>query len=231
MNACLSRACAAHDGQSRGRVDPMCMACEEMQLYYAYLDAVEEEKRKAQPWQCEVTVIAPADEPAGGRRARPPPPKAAAAAAKSGFVCDDAGMNELTALTIAERARRPEAEEILRRRTRRRASCRDRAGARAQRLCAGDAGARARHGQGLRRAHRQGRGRSARRHSARDQGHVLHRGRAHHRLLAHPRQFRADLRVDGDRAALARRRGAARQDQQRRVRHGLVERDLVHRAR
>ena len=35
----------------------MCMACEEMQLFYAYLDAVEEAKRKAQPWQCEVTVI------------------------------------------------------------------------------------------------------------------------------------------------------------------------------
>ena len=33
------------------------MACEEMQLFYAYLDAVEEAKRKAQPWECEVTVI------------------------------------------------------------------------------------------------------------------------------------------------------------------------------
>ena len=62
----------------------MCMACDEMQLYYAYLDAVEEAKRKAQPWQCEVTVIAPADEP---------PAKAAAAApaagAKAGFACDE----------------------------------------------------------------------------------------------------------------------------------------------
>ncbi len=46
-------------------------------------------------------------------------------------------------------------------------------------------------------------------------------------VLAHPRQFRADLRVDRQRAALARRRGDARQAQQRRVRHGLVERDLV----
>jgi len=35
----------------------MCQACEEMELFYAYLDAVEEAKRKAQPWQCEVTVI------------------------------------------------------------------------------------------------------------------------------------------------------------------------------
>ena len=49
----------------------MCMACEEMQLFYAYLDAVEEAKRKAQPWECEVTVIpqdgeaTPAPQPAG----------------------------------------------------------------------------------------------------------------------------------------------------------------------
>ena len=41
----------------------------------------------------------------------------------------------------------------------------------------------------------QGRGASARRHSARRQGHVLHRGRAHHGGLEDPRQFRADLRV------------------------------------
>ena len=64
----------------------MCMACEEMQLYYAYLDAIEEEKRKSQPWQCEVTVIAPADEPAA---AAPADAAAPARAAKSGFACDD----------------------------------------------------------------------------------------------------------------------------------------------
>ena len=65
----------------------MCMACEEMQLYYAYLDAVEaEEKRKAQPWQCEVTVIAPADEPPVA--AEPPSAAKAGASAKPGFVCD-----------------------------------------------------------------------------------------------------------------------------------------------
>ena len=137
-------------------------------------------------------------------------------------------MNELTALTIADARAGLKTKEILRRRARRRASCRDREGARAQRLCAGDAGAGAGDGEGLGRAHRQGRRRSAGRHPARRQGHVLHRGRAHHRLLAHPRQFRADLRVDGDAQPLARRRGAARQDQQRRIRHGLVERDLVH---
>jgi hypothetical protein len=65
---------------------PMCLACEEMALYYAYLDAIEEEKRKAQPWQCEVTVIAPADSAAS-----PAPPVAAgpSAASKPGFVCDE----------------------------------------------------------------------------------------------------------------------------------------------
>ena len=65
----------------------MCMACEEMDLFYAYLDAVEEAKRKAQPWQCEVTVIPQGDEPA-------PPAKATSVqvpvpAAKSGFSCDE----------------------------------------------------------------------------------------------------------------------------------------------
>jgi hypothetical protein len=62
----------------------MCMACEEMQLFYAYLDAIEEAKRKAQPWQCEVTVIAPADEPAAAASA-----PAAAAGGKPGFACDN----------------------------------------------------------------------------------------------------------------------------------------------
>ena len=65
----------------------MCMACEEMQLYYAYLDMVEEEeKRKSQKWECEVTVIAPADEAAAPAQASAP--EQAAVAPKSGFVCD-----------------------------------------------------------------------------------------------------------------------------------------------
>jgi hypothetical protein len=54
----------------------MCMACEEMQLFYAYLDSVEEAKRKAQPWQCEVIVIPQAEEPAS-------------AAPAGRFACDD----------------------------------------------------------------------------------------------------------------------------------------------
>jgi hypothetical protein len=61
------------------------MACEEMQLYYAYLDAIEEEKRKAQPWQCEVTVIPPEDEAA----AAPKPAARKTVSAKPGFACDD----------------------------------------------------------------------------------------------------------------------------------------------
>jgi hypothetical protein len=63
------------------------MACDEMQLYYAYLDAIEaEEKRRAQPWQCEVTVIAPADE--APTAAEPPSAPKVGARAKSGFACD-----------------------------------------------------------------------------------------------------------------------------------------------
>jgi len=64
------------------------MACQEMELYYAYLDALEEAKRKAQPWECEVTVIpqdeaAPAEPAANTTTATKP-----AVSAKSGFACD-----------------------------------------------------------------------------------------------------------------------------------------------
>ena len=65
----------------------MCMACEEMQLFYAYLDAVEEAKRKAQPWECEVTII-----PQDGEAVASPvaqPAKAAGKPANSGFSCDE----------------------------------------------------------------------------------------------------------------------------------------------
>ena len=68
----------------------MCMACEEMQLYYAYLDALEEAKRKAQPWECEVTVIPPAADtdpaPAGPK---PAVTVKSGAVTKPSFVCDE----------------------------------------------------------------------------------------------------------------------------------------------
>ena len=63
----------------------MCQACEEMMLYYAYLDAVEEEKRKAQPWECEVTVFPQAGEAAATPAAKAAPAKGSAA----GFSCDE----------------------------------------------------------------------------------------------------------------------------------------------
>jgi hypothetical protein len=62
----------------------MCMACEEMQLFYAYLDAAEEAKRKAQPWECEVTIIPQGDAAAPQTVAAKPAPSA-----KSGFACDE----------------------------------------------------------------------------------------------------------------------------------------------
>ena len=77
----------------------MCMACEEMQLFYAYLDQVEEAKRKAQPWECEVTVFpqgdAPAAEAAPAIAAPVMPAKPVKAAQKSAkrpaseFSCDE----------------------------------------------------------------------------------------------------------------------------------------------
>lgn len=63
----------------------MCQACEEMQLYYAYLDAVEEAKRKAQPWECEVTLIPQGDDPPATQAATAKP----ARDIKSGFSCDE----------------------------------------------------------------------------------------------------------------------------------------------
>ena len=72
----------------------MCMACQEMELYYAYLDAVEDAKRKAQPWQCEVTLIPDGDEADGKPIAQTRPRAAKSSSSKSasanpGFVCDD----------------------------------------------------------------------------------------------------------------------------------------------
>jgi hypothetical protein len=67
----------------------MCMACEEMQLFYAYLDAVEEAKKKAQPWECQVTVFPQTDEPAVEtpvETAKSPAKKAKRS--KSDFSCD-----------------------------------------------------------------------------------------------------------------------------------------------
>ncbi len=62
----------------------MCMACEEMDLYYRYLDAIEEAKRRAQPWQCEVTVFPQGDQPAATPAVAP-----ASAPASSQFKCDE----------------------------------------------------------------------------------------------------------------------------------------------
>jgi len=72
------------------------MACEEMQLFYAYLDAVEEAKKKAQPWECQVTVFPQGDAPATeASAANAAPPVQAAKAVKpakrqtSEFSCDE----------------------------------------------------------------------------------------------------------------------------------------------
>jgi hypothetical protein len=65
----------------------MCMACEEMQLFYAYLDQVEEAKRKAQPWECEVTVISQGSETPVA--AAPVAAAKPSSSIKSGFSCDE----------------------------------------------------------------------------------------------------------------------------------------------
>ncbi len=67
----------------------MCMACEEMQLFYAYLDAVEEAKRKAQPWECEVTLIGQGDDSAALGTKVASSAQGAGKPANSGFSCDE----------------------------------------------------------------------------------------------------------------------------------------------
>ena len=66
----------------------MCMACEEMQLFYAYLDQVEEAKRKVQPWECEVTLIPQGDQ-APAAAAVPAVSAKPTKDTKSGFFCDE----------------------------------------------------------------------------------------------------------------------------------------------
>ena len=70
----------------------MCDACLEMELYFAYLNEVEAKKQleqqKAQPWQCEVTVI-PQDVLSADRAAAPGAVPTAPAQDKSRFVCDE----------------------------------------------------------------------------------------------------------------------------------------------
>ena len=138
-------------------------------------------------------------------------------------------MSELTSLTLAE------ARDRLRRREFSAVELADAhlaAMEKARALNAyvlGDARARSRHGGGRGCAPGVRRRPPARRPCASGSRTVRDQGRAHHRRLAHPRQFRADLRIDRHRQSLARRRGDARQAQQRRVRHGLVQRDLVFR--
>lgn len=61
----------------------MCMACEEMDMFYRYLDAIEEAKRRAQPWQCEVTTFPDGDNGKPAEAATPAKPQAS-----SPFKCD-----------------------------------------------------------------------------------------------------------------------------------------------
>ena len=64
------------------------------------------------------------------------------------------------------------------------------------------------------------------RRAGRAQGQHLHPPDADHRLVADPRALSSALRRHGGRAARERRRGDCRQDQLRRVRDGVVDREL-----
>ena len=134
-------------------------------------------------------------------------------------------------LTLAESPRGPAAARIFRPRIDHSLSRRDRgAEPAAQRLHHRHPRSGAAPGRCRRRGAGRGRGRQPHRHSAGDQGPVLHRRRAHHRWQPHPWPLRAALREHGDGESAARRGGVPRQDQPRRVRHGLVQHDLGLRA-
>ena len=81
---------------------------------------------------------------------------------------------------------------------------------------------------GERRSTRRGRGGpgSPGRRAGRPEGQPLHQGRGHHLLEPHPRRLAPALRRHGRHPPRRRRRRGDRQDQPRRVRHGLVHREL-----
>ena len=77
----------------------MCMACEEMELFYAYLDEVEAGRAKAEPWLAEALGFDPAQpaadpsaadaapsSPTSGDSTKSRPGKPGL---KPGFSCDD----------------------------------------------------------------------------------------------------------------------------------------------
>ena len=140
-------------------------------------------------------------------------------------------MSELTGLTLKAARDGLRAARVLGGRADPGACRGDRAPPRPQRLHHRDARAGAGHGRGRRRAAGRRRGRPARGRAAGDQGPVLHRGRADHRRLAHPGRLRPALRIDGQPQALGGGCGLPGQDQPRRVRHGLVQHDLLLRRR
>ena len=136
-------------------------------------------------------------------------------------------MSELTVADAEGRARRAcRRAALLRGRAHPGAPRGDRGGAGAERLRAGDAGAR-RWPWPRRptRGSRPGEARAAGRRAAGDQGPVLHRGRAHPPPARRSSAIHAALRIHRHRQPLARRRGDAGQAQHGRVRHGLVQRD------
>ena len=191
----------------------MCLLCDDEKAYQAYmnyLDAMERQGKAADPDKAMDAVLDQLEAPTRRAPRTIPPttrPCLRSSAARS--------INDRVDIDDDRRGQEwPREQVFYLARTDRRASGRDRGGARAQCLRAGDAGSGPRHGARGRRQDRQGRGRSARRHSARHQGSVRDQGCAHHRVLENPRQFRAALRIDRDLAALARRRGHARQAQQ-----------------
>ena len=169
----------------------MCLACEEEAFYRAYLDAHGQEgERRRQPRTSAAKRAAVCDDE-DARKPDYPTCAEGADRVKPSFACDKR-MTELTALTHRAGARRA--------RTKKSVSAAEIADAHLDAIEKARAlNAYVLETPEIARAmakasdapHRGGQGRAAGRHSDRREGPVLHQGRAHDRVLAHPRQFHA----------------------------------------
>ncbi len=194
----------------------MCMLCDDEKAYQAYMNYLDEDGAAGQGCRSRMSPSMPCSTRSRPQR-MPPPRKKTTRPTTRPCLRSSAARSINDRFDIADARRGPQGSRDKTFTSLELTDAhldRDRGGARAQCLRAGDARSGARHGARPDAQDRQGRGRPARRHSARHQGSVRDQGRAHHGVLEDPRQFRAALRVDRHLAAVARRRGDARQAQQ-----------------
>jgi len=196
----------------------MCLLCDDEKAYLAYmnyLDAMERQGKTADPNKA-VEAVLDQLEAADKARAKQDGPAQDDPATTRPCLHSSAARSintDLTSLTLAE-ARDGLAKKSFTSLELTDAHLARWSRARAQCLRAGDAGSGARHGARQRRRIANGEGGPLAGIPLGIKDLFRDQGRAHHGLLENLGQFRTDLRVHHHRAALARRRGDARQAQQ-----------------